>query len=116
MVTSNCSCDTVKAAVNQVNLSGHKYLEDEEAMQSTFCASLCESCWGEDDELRRAQTFLVRVISIFALFWGERCSSRGKAELLFEKVISVKVFILVSTNTLPSQLSHSGTRTLFNRP
>lgn len=64
MVTSNCSCDTMKASVNQVKVSGHKHLEA--VMQSTFCACLCESCRGEDDELRRARTFLIRVTPVFA--------------------------------------------------
>lgn len=66
MVTSNCSCDAMKATVDQVKVSGHKHVE--EVMQSTFCVSLCESCWDEDVELRRAQTFLIRVIPVFALF------------------------------------------------
>lgn len=45
--------ETLKVALNQVKVRGHQQQEDAKAMQSTFCASLCASCCGEDVKLRR---------------------------------------------------------------
>lgn len=59
----------MKVAMNQVKLDRTQTSKkDEGIVQATFWALCVNHAGAADEELMRAQTFLIRVVSIFALF------------------------------------------------